>query len=110
MNCPQCGSQTIHRAGTSKAGKPYSGTFCTNRSCDYKEWDPRPSQQATAQSSPEATQSPQSNDKVVEGLRAIYAAISEGNEILKDIRSELFNLNEKRVDENDEVDISDVPL
>ncbi len=46
--CPQCGSEMKFREGTSKAGKPYKGYFCTNRTlnketnvwegCDYTEF------------------------------------------------------------------------
>jgi len=36
--CPKCNSEVVFRSGTSKAGKQYAGNFCTNSSCDYKEW------------------------------------------------------------------------
>ena len=38
MECPKCKSEVNFREGTSKAGNPYAGNFCSNKECDYVEW------------------------------------------------------------------------
>ena len=38
--CEECGSPAQEKSGTSKAGKPYHGLFCTNENCKHVKWLP----------------------------------------------------------------------
>lgn len=40
FTCEECGGPMTYRKGTSKAGKPYKGWFCSKRDCKGKPvWD-----------------------------------------------------------------------
>lgn len=95
--CPQCSSDLISRSGVSKAGKPYSGIFCTNRGCDYKEWGKTTGGEGSSQYSGPST--PASNP-VVDALRELYKQNKEQHEELMDKMSDaivfLQQINENR--------------
>ena len=75
--CPQCGDKLVAKSGISKAGKPYSGIFCSNRDCDYKEW---------GKATPGGyTPSAPASNPVVDALREIYKQNQEHHEALTDI-------------------------
>lgn len=36
--CPECGGEMVFKKGVSKAGKPYQGMFCQNKTCGHVNW------------------------------------------------------------------------
>lgn len=52
------------REGTSKAGKPYAGNFCSNKECDYVEWQ-------------EAKPQADKHDEIMNGIRMNWKKIDE---------------------------------
>lgn len=67
-NCPSCNSPITEKSGTSrKNGKPYHFWGCSNYPQCKFTWEPeRPTPQTSG-----------GNEKVLEGLRLIYAEIKE---------------------------------
>ena len=57
MQCPKCQSEVKFKEGTSKKGNPYAGNFCTNKECDYVEWQ---------ESKPQPT-----NSDIIEAIRKV---------------------------------------
>ena len=52
------------REGTSKAGKPYAGNFCSNKECDNVVWE-------------EAKPQPDRHEEIMNGIRMIWKKIDD---------------------------------
>lgn len=63
MKCPKCQSEVNFREGTSKAGNPYAGDFCSNKECDYKNWH---------EAKPQPT-----NSDIIEAVRKVWHKIDK---------------------------------
>ena len=51
------------REGTSKAGNPYAGNFCSNKECKFVEWE---------ESKPQPT-----NEDILSAIRKVWDRIDE---------------------------------
>lgn len=72
--CPQCGAPMRHFTGTSKkTGKPYAMWKCGG--CSFVEW-----LKATGYPKPPTKQD---DERVLQGLRAIYGVLIEIRDLLK---------------------------
>ena len=73
--CLKCGGTATHKEGISKTGKPYSMFKCGG--CGDIEWLPTVRPKSAPQGVYKAKAEGEQGEKIIEGLRQIYAVLVE---------------------------------